>query len=59
MSAPFVPIPECMAYESCKAMDRIKCLRCLHMPIDTWQRTVRKRIYQANKIKQESLGCNV
>jgi len=50
-----ISIPECLAYESCKALEQVRCLRCLHMPIDTWQRCVRKRIAKARKASLEAV----
>jgi len=45
-----VQIPECPAFESCKALGQVKCYRCVdHRPVDSWKRWVRKQIRKAKK----------
>lgn len=47
MAAPKTQIPECMAFEACTKLNKIKCFYCLQMPVYTWQKTVEKRIRKA------------
>lgn len=49
-------IPECMAFEACTKLNKIKCFYCLQMPVYTWQRTVEKRIRKAEMAGQDEVG---
>jgi hypothetical protein len=56
MASQIIQIPECPAYESCKALNQVKCYRCaIHLPVDSWKRKVKKQIRKAQKASQEAV----